>query len=63
MKQLPVGPWERMGLVVGGMGTAGNPAQQTAKNTAEAVKELKGLRKSLIPRSGGWAFDPAFSNP
>lgn len=63
MKQLKVSSWERMGLVVGGYGTAGNPAQQTAKNTERTVHELKGIRKALIPRSGAEFFNPAFSNP
>lgn len=63
MKQLPVSSWERMGLVIGGMGGA-NPAVETARNTRATVTELKGLRKAFAPRSANHEFfNPAASNP
>ena len=62
MKQLGASSWERMGLQVGGHG-AQNHAAQTAKNTAQAVQVLNGIRQALMPRSGAAFTNPAYSNP
>jgi hypothetical protein len=41
----PVGPWEKMGFVIGGFGK--DAAQKTAENTTEMVRSLKSIEKKL----------------
>ena len=64
MKQLPASHLEHMGLVVGGGGRS-NYAQQTAKNTAVAVKYLQKIAMSVPVATpmGTFGMVPMTNNP
>ena len=64
MKQLPASHLEHMGLVVGG-GRSSNYAQQTAKNTAVAVKYLQKIAMSVPVATpmGTFGMVPMTNNP
>lgn len=56
MKQIQASAWERMGLVIGGMG-GGSPAQETARNTKETATGIKQLVRAFGLKGGSF-YDP-----
>lgn len=56
MKQIQASAWERLGLVIGGMG-GNNAAQETARNTKETAMGIKQLVRAAGVKGGAF-YDP-----
>lgn len=61
MNQMRASAWERMGLVIGGMGAA-NPAKETAHNTKRTVEEIRRLANHLMRGNSKPIFTTAQSH-
>ena len=57
MKQLPASSLEHAGLVIGGGGNS--PAQQTARNTGNMVKQLQTIAQKLGATTSGFGLSPS----